>query len=88
MQISAKESRRRKVSYVEGLEKRVKMCTMHNMELMKKVDNLEKQNGSVSGRHSINLVRENISIIITRVLLTRYSVFNTRKQERSILYPF
>lgn len=48
--ISAKESRRRKVSYVEGLEKRVKMCTMHNMELMKKVDNLEKQNGSLASQ--------------------------------------
>jgi uncharacterized protein YlxW (UPF0749 family) len=42
--ISAKESRKRKQGYVEGLEKRVKACTAQNMQLQKKVENLEKQN--------------------------------------------
>ncbi|XP_071167924.1 cyclic AMP-responsive element-binding protein 3-like protein 1 isoform X2 [Mytilus edulis] len=42
--ISAKESRKRKMGYVEGLEKRVKMCTSENANLKKKVDGLEQQN--------------------------------------------
>ena len=42
--MSAKESRKRKQDYVGGLEKRVKTCTMHNMVLQNKVDNLEQQN--------------------------------------------
>jgi hypothetical protein len=42
--ISAKESRKRKMTYVEGLEKRVKMCTSENAQLKKKVDGLEQQN--------------------------------------------
>lgn len=42
--ISAKVSRRRKQEYVDGLEKRVKMCTIHNRQLQQKVDKLEKQN--------------------------------------------
>lgn len=41
---SAKESRKRKMDYVEGLEKRVKMSTTENSQLKKKVDGLEKQN--------------------------------------------
>ena len=44
MQISAKESRKRKVDYVEGLEKRVKACTQENSQLKKKVETVEKQN--------------------------------------------
>ena len=43
-QISAKESRKRKQDYIDGLEKRVKVCTVQNLQLQKKVQNLEKQN--------------------------------------------
>ena len=43
-QISAKESRKRKMGYVDGLEKRVKLCTQENQQLQKKVNSLEKQN--------------------------------------------
>jgi hypothetical protein len=32
------------MTYVEGLEKRVKMCTSENAQLKKKVDGLEQQN--------------------------------------------
>lgn len=42
--VSAKESRKRKMDYVDGLEKRVKKCTQENHTLHKKVDQLEKQN--------------------------------------------
>ncbi|KAL4228101.1 cAMP response element binding [Mactra antiquata] len=42
--VSAKESRKRKMDYVDGLEKRVKKCTQENQSLHKKVENLEKQN--------------------------------------------
>ncbi|KAK3599368.1 hypothetical protein CHS0354_009869 [Potamilus streckersoni] len=42
--VSAKESRKRKQGYVEGLEKRVKVCTQENQMLHKKIQNLEKQN--------------------------------------------
>lgn len=42
--ISAKESRKRKMGYVDGLEKRVKLCTQENQNLHKKVHSLEKQN--------------------------------------------
>lgn len=42
--MSAKESRKRKQGYVDGLEQRVKLCTQENRELQKKVDSLEKQN--------------------------------------------
>jgi len=42
--ISAKESRKRKQGYMDGLEKRVKVCTVQNLQLQKKVENLEKQN--------------------------------------------
>lgn len=42
--ISAKESRKRKQGYMDGLERRVKMCTQENQQLHKKVENLEKQN--------------------------------------------
>ncbi|GFO46294.1 cyclic amp-responsive element-binding protein 3-like protein 3 [Plakobranchus ocellatus] len=45
--ISAKESRKRKQGYVDGLEQRVKMCTAENRELLKKVETLEKQNVSL-----------------------------------------
>ncbi|XP_035825244.1 cyclic AMP-responsive element-binding protein 3-like protein 3-B isoform X2 [Aplysia californica] len=45
--ISAKESRKRKQGYVDGLEQRVKLCTQENRELQKKVDSLEKQNVSL-----------------------------------------
>ena len=42
--ISAKESRKRKVEYMDGLEKRVKVCTASNLTLQRKVELLEKQN--------------------------------------------
>ncbi|CAG5119251.1 unnamed protein product [Candidula unifasciata] len=45
--ISAKESRKRKQGYVEGLEQRVKVCTLENRDLQKKLDTLEKQNMSL-----------------------------------------
>nr|XP_022330818.1 cyclic AMP-responsive element-binding protein 3-like protein 3-B isoform X2 [Crassostrea virginica] len=41
---SAKESRKRKMDYVDGLEKRVKLSTSENNQLKKKVEGLEKQN--------------------------------------------
>ena len=44
LQISAKESRKRKQGYVEGLERRVKMCTQENQKLSKQVEALEKKN--------------------------------------------
>jgi hypothetical protein len=44
--VSAKVSRKRKQEYVEGLEKRVKICTMQNRQLQQKVEKLEKQNQS------------------------------------------
>ena len=43
-QISAKESRKRKQGYVDGLERRVKICTQENQVLHKKVDTLKKEN--------------------------------------------
>lgn len=46
--VSAKESRKRKQGYVEGLEKRVKMSTTENQQLKKKVDSLEKHNLSLT----------------------------------------
>ncbi|XP_074650826.1 uncharacterized protein LOC141905731 [Tubulanus polymorphus] len=45
--ISAKESRKRKQGYVEGLENRVKHCTQQNQSLQKKVKVLEVQNSSL-----------------------------------------
>ncbi|CAG5130493.1 unnamed protein product [Candidula unifasciata] len=45
--ISAKESRKRKQGYVDGLEQRVKLCTQENRQLQQKVDSLEKQNVSL-----------------------------------------
>ncbi|ESP05684.1 hypothetical protein LOTGIDRAFT_78588, partial [Lottia gigantea] len=45
--VSAKESRKRKVEYVDGLEHRVKLCTTENSQLQKKIENLEKQNMSM-----------------------------------------
>jgi len=43
-QVSAKVSRRKKQEYVEGLEKRVKICTLQNKQLQQKVERLEKMN--------------------------------------------
>lgn len=45
--ISAKESRKRRQEYVDGLEKRVKFCTVENQQLHKKIISLEKQNISL-----------------------------------------
>ncbi|XP_067665778.1 cyclic AMP-responsive element-binding protein 3-like protein 3-B [Haliotis asinina] len=45
--VSAKESRKRKMEYVDGLEQRVKLCTSENQTLHKKVTALEKQNMSL-----------------------------------------
>lgn len=44
---SAQDSRKRKKEYVDGLENRVKLCTVQNAQLQKKVEQLEKQNGSL-----------------------------------------
>ncbi|KAG8431175.1 hypothetical protein GDO86_019310 [Hymenochirus boettgeri] len=44
---SAQESRKKKKEYVDGLENRVTVCTAHNQELQKKVQNLQKQNQSL-----------------------------------------
>jgi len=48
--ISAKESRMRKGLYVEGLEKRVEVCTKQNIELLKKVDSLQKDNQTLKSK--------------------------------------
>ena len=45
IKVSAKESRKRKQGYVDGLERRVKLSTQENSTLKKKVDTLEQQNG-------------------------------------------
>ncbi|XP_064608379.1 cyclic AMP-responsive element-binding protein 3-like protein 3-B [Liolophura sinensis] len=45
--VSAKESRKRKIEYVDGLEKRVKVSTQENSQLKKRVEVLEKQNVSL-----------------------------------------
>ena len=47
-QVSAKVSRRKKQEYVEGLEKRVKICTLQNKQLQQKVERLEKMNQYVT----------------------------------------
>ncbi|XP_014026603.1 cAMP responsive element binding protein 3-like 3 like [Salmo salar] len=44
---SAQESRKKKKVYVDGLENRVSICTAHNQELQKKVQQLQKQNMSL-----------------------------------------
>ncbi|KAJ6663058.1 hypothetical protein lerEdw1_010879 [Lerista edwardsae] len=44
---SAQDSRRRKKVYVDSLESRVVACTAQNNELQKKVQLLQKQNGSL-----------------------------------------
>lgn len=44
---SAQDSRRRKKEYIDGLESRVTACSLQNMELHKKVEQLEKQNISL-----------------------------------------
>lgn len=44
---SAQESRKKKKVYVDGLENRVTICTVHNQELQKKVEMLQKQNMSL-----------------------------------------
>ncbi|KAL5004206.1 hypothetical protein ScPMuIL_017662 [Solemya velum] len=42
--VSAKESRKRKTEYVDGLEKRVKACSIENHQLHRKITDLEKKN--------------------------------------------
>ncbi|KAM4707392.1 cyclic AMP-responsive element-binding protein 3 [Discoglossus pictus] len=44
---SAQESRKKKKEYVDGLENRVSVCTAHNQQLQKKVQQLQKQNMSL-----------------------------------------
>ncbi|XP_071987927.1 cyclic AMP-responsive element-binding protein 3-like isoform X2 [Engystomops pustulosus] len=44
---SAQESRKKKKEYVDGLENRVTACTTHNLELQKKVQQLQRQNYSL-----------------------------------------
>ncbi|KAK3733261.1 hypothetical protein QZH41_011105 [Actinostola sp. cb2023] len=44
---SAQESRRKKKDYMDGLEKRVQVCTEQNRSLQKKVDQLENNNNSL-----------------------------------------
>jgi len=48
MQESAKVSRKKKQEYVDGLEKRVKICTLQNKQLQQKVERLEKMNQYVT----------------------------------------
>ncbi|XP_078448584.1 uncharacterized protein LOC144930984 [Lampetra fluviatilis] len=45
--ISAQESRRKKKDYMDGLESRVATCTAQNVQLQKRVDQLQKQNMSL-----------------------------------------
>ncbi|XP_067888265.1 cAMP responsive element binding protein 3-like 3 like [Heterodontus francisci] len=44
---SAQESRKKKKSYIDGLESRVVACTVQNQELQRKVQHLENQNMSL-----------------------------------------
>jgi hypothetical protein len=44
---SAKASRKRKQQYIEGLEHRVKLCTIQNWQLHRQVQHLEQQNMSL-----------------------------------------
>ncbi|NXN33875.1 CR3L4 protein, partial [Nycticryphes semicollaris] len=44
---SAQDSRRRKKEYLDGLESRAAACSAQNQELRKKVQELEKLNGSL-----------------------------------------
>ncbi|KAM6038031.1 LOW QUALITY PROTEIN: cyclic AMP-responsive element-binding protein 3-like protein 4 [Theristicus caerulescens] len=44
---SAQDSRRRKKEYLDGLESRAAACSAQNQELRKKVQELEKRNGSL-----------------------------------------
>ncbi|NWW05952.1 CR3L4 protein, partial [Oreocharis arfaki] len=44
---SAQDSRRRKKEYLDGLESRAAACSALNQELRKKVQELEKSNGSL-----------------------------------------
>ncbi|XP_075908753.1 cyclic AMP-responsive element-binding protein 3-like protein 3 [Petromyzon marinus] len=57
---SAQESRRRKKEYVDGLESRVSTCTVHNHELQRKMQQLEKQNLSLLTqlRHLQSLMKQ------------------------------
>lgn len=44
---SAQDSRKRKKEYVDGLESKVKACSQQNVQLQRKVENLERQNNSL-----------------------------------------
>ncbi|NXE85691.1 CR3L4 protein, partial [Cochlearius cochlearius] len=44
---SAQNSRQRKKEYLDGLESRAAACSAQNQELRKKVEELEKRNGSL-----------------------------------------
>lgn len=44
---SAQDSRKRKKQYIDGLEARVRLCTMQNAALQKRVNILERQNTSL-----------------------------------------
>ncbi|NXX13469.1 CR3L4 protein, partial [Podargus strigoides] len=44
---SAQDSRRRKKEYLDGLESRVAACSALNQELRRKVQELERRNGSL-----------------------------------------
>ncbi|NXV72596.1 CR3L4 protein, partial [Atlantisia rogersi] len=44
---SAQDSRRRKKEYLDGLESRAAACSAQNQELRKKIQELEKLNGSL-----------------------------------------
>ncbi|XP_014275125.1 CREB-H transcription factor homolog let-607 [Halyomorpha halys] len=46
--ISAQDSRKRKKEYVDGLEDRVKQCSVENANLMKRVKALQSENQSLS----------------------------------------
>lgn len=48
--ISAQDSRKRKKEYVDGLEDRVKQCSVENANLMKRVKALQSENQSLSAQ--------------------------------------
>lgn len=48
--ISAQDSRKRKKEYVDGLEDRVKQCHEENVQLLKRINDLQKDNQSLVGQ--------------------------------------
>lgn len=50
--MSAQDSRKRKKEYIDGLEDRVRMCTVENQDLHKRIKRLESQNGQLSAQNT------------------------------------